>query len=284
MIVPQACGLAELVPQPGAVGVLSLPAHQARPGGEQRLVDDLHPARRLVVVTLDPIAGQQPGIDELPENLLGGLCLVSREHREQLVHLPNRPGPLGGHQVAEQLPHGRQPFKTNSLEGRLGVLCQRASDPADALEGLLGEQPLLAVPLLPQPVDRERHQRQRTPLALHLGDHPVHQQLAFESIELPTSRLLQRPPQPFGRGRRQRGQVLEDRRDLLVLLATVEVIVAYGEHDVHVGGVHQPAQQLDEARLHLGRVEGEQLFELVDDEHCLLELPPPAGDHGQRGV
>ena len=62
----------------------------------------------------------------------------------------------------------------------------------------LGEQPLLAVPLLPQAVDGKGHQRQRAALALHLGDHPVHQQLGFEAVELPRRRLLERSPEPFG--------------------------------------------------------------------------------------
>ena len=147
----------------------------------------------------------------------GSLPEFRTEDRKELVHLANRPRSLGGDQVAEQLPYDRQPLEADPLQCRLGVLRQGSGHAADALVGLPGEQPLLAVALLPQAMHRKGHQGQRTPLALHLGDHPVHQQLAREAIELTPRRFLQRAPEPLGGGRRQRGQVLEDRLDLLVL-------------------------------------------------------------------
>ena len=50
LIVPGFGGLAELVAELSGIGVLGLPAHQAWPVGEQRLVDDLHAAGGLAVL------------------------------------------------------------------------------------------------------------------------------------------------------------------------------------------------------------------------------------------
>ena len=46
MFLPRRRGLPELVTQHRPLGVLRLPALQPRPGGEQRLVDDLDAAAR----------------------------------------------------------------------------------------------------------------------------------------------------------------------------------------------------------------------------------------------
>jgi hypothetical protein len=65
VLVPGAGGLAELVAELGGLGVLGLPAHQARPVGEQRLVDDLDAAGGLAVVLANFVRGEQPGVDQL---------------------------------------------------------------------------------------------------------------------------------------------------------------------------------------------------------------------------
>ena len=54
MLIPGLRGLAELVAKLGGIGVLGLPPHQARPVGEQRLVDDLDAPRRCFVDLLGP--------------------------------------------------------------------------------------------------------------------------------------------------------------------------------------------------------------------------------------
>ena len=71
MLVPRPRRLAELVAELGRVGVLGLPAHQPRPVGEQRLVDDLDPAGGLVLLLVHLVGGQQAGVDQLAQDLLG---------------------------------------------------------------------------------------------------------------------------------------------------------------------------------------------------------------------
>ena len=73
VLVPGAGALAELVAELGALLVLGLPADEARPVGEQGLVDDLDPADRLVLVLADLVGGEEAGVDELAEDV-GGRC------------------------------------------------------------------------------------------------------------------------------------------------------------------------------------------------------------------
>ncbi len=71
VLIPGAGGLAKLVAELGAFLVLGLPADEARPVGEQGLVDDLDPANGLVLVLVDLVGGEQAGVDELAEDVGG---------------------------------------------------------------------------------------------------------------------------------------------------------------------------------------------------------------------
>ena len=64
--------VAELVAELDGVGILGLPADEAGPRGEQRLVDDLDTTDGDVVVFPDFVGGEEPGVDELAEDLGGG--------------------------------------------------------------------------------------------------------------------------------------------------------------------------------------------------------------------
>jgi hypothetical protein len=69
------CRLAELVAEPGVVGVLGKPGDEPRPGAEKRFVDDLDSALALTVAALLLEAGQEAGVAESGQNIrrdLGG--------------------------------------------------------------------------------------------------------------------------------------------------------------------------------------------------------------------
>jgi hypothetical protein len=54
----------KLVAQLRSLGILHLPAHQPRPVGEQRLVDDLDAVVRRFAFVLHLIGGEKAGVDE----------------------------------------------------------------------------------------------------------------------------------------------------------------------------------------------------------------------------
>ena len=67
-------------------------------------------------------------------------------------------------------------------------------------------------------------------------------------------------------------------------MALEQEVVAHGQQHVDVGLEDEPAEQLGEARLHLGRVQREQLLELVHDQQRVVVPVPPAGDDRDRDV
>jgi hypothetical protein len=67
-----------------------------------------------------------------------------------------------------------------------------------------------------------------------------------------------------------------------VRVAVEQEVVPHREQHVHVGLEGQPAQKLGEAPLYLGRVQREQLLELVHDQQRLAVTPAPAPDHPER--
>ena len=74
-VLPGLGRLAELVAEQGAVFVLGLPAHQPRPGPEQRLVDDLHVPAALALFVPGPLVrSQEPGVDQGVEDLRSRPC------------------------------------------------------------------------------------------------------------------------------------------------------------------------------------------------------------------
>jgi len=74
VLVPRSSGLAEFVAELRALLVLGVPADEAWPIGEQRLVDDLDPANRLVLVLVDLIRGEEARVDELSDDLGGRIA------------------------------------------------------------------------------------------------------------------------------------------------------------------------------------------------------------------
>ena len=219
------------------------------------------------------VARQQSGGDQLPEDILGRLAV--REDRQQLLPVARCPRPVRGHEVAEHLPHHPLTIGPDPLERRLRVARESAGHAADLRVGLLGEEPSLPVPLLPQARHGEGEQRQRPALPLdrvrHLAD-----QSRLEAESLRSRRLLERAAQRLPRERAEWRQLREDRRERLVLVAPHEEVVPHREEHVHSGLAGEPAQQLGETRLRLRRAEREQLLELVHHEESLrVGLAPP---------
>ena len=70
-LLPQVRRLPQLVAQLRPVGVLRLPSHEARPGGEERLVDDLDAVpRRLALRRPRLPRRQKPRVDQLRQDRL----------------------------------------------------------------------------------------------------------------------------------------------------------------------------------------------------------------------
>ena len=111
--------------------VLAAPVDQARPGVEQRLVRDLDPLAELAVGD-----DQQAGGDQLLDHR-GGVRAAA-ERLDELVGESERAGALGGDRVAEDLAHQALLLGRHRGEGLLGVLRERAADPAERAVGLAG--------------------------------------------------------------------------------------------------------------------------------------------------
>ncbi len=219
LLLPEVRRLLELVPQDRALLVLRLPAHEARPRLQQRLVHHLDPvAARLPLPALHLVARHQPRVDQLPQHLLRGLPL--REGREQLLAVGHRPRPLGRHQVPEDLAHDPLPLDADAVHRRLGVLRERPRDAPDLLVRRPRQDLPLPVPRVPQTRDGEGQERQRAPRPLHRLHHLADEGLVLEPVAERLRRLHERAPQAVRREPGQRGQRLEDRRERLVLASS----------------------------------------------------------------
>ena len=96
---PQTRRLAELIAQMRALSVLIAPAHESRPRGQQRLVNDLQPAvPGCPVVQWRLERGQQTRLDEPAEHFLRFAPLI-RERGEELLPRARRSRSFGGHEV-----------------------------------------------------------------------------------------------------------------------------------------------------------------------------------------
>ncbi len=264
VLVPHVGRLAQLVAQLGALGVLGLPAHQPRPGGEQRLVDDLDaPPDSVALLAPDLERGQEPRIDQrlqdhgrrrarVEHGRPGGPGLVLQhlrhdEDRQELLDVPGRPRPLRRDQVAEELPHDRPARFSDLRQGRLGVPRQRAPHPAHRVVRLAGEVAGLAVALLPQLRRGERDQRKRAALLRHLAEHLLDHRLVGEAVAAGQRRLDQRPPQVRAGRRIQGRQLGKQRLQAFMLVALNQEVVAHGKQDADAGVERDPAQQFREA-------------------------------------
>ncbi len=204
--------------------------------------------------------------------------------REQLVHVAHGAGPLRRHEVAEQLAHEGQPVRADAVERRLGVLRERPGDAADGVVRRAREEALLAVAAVPERGRREGEERQRPALPLDGVEHVRHERLVLEAVAALQGGLDERAPERVAGGRPERDEVLEDRPQRLVLLAAEEEVVPHRQEDVDVGLQREPGEEGGEAGLHLGRVESEELLELVDDDERLGVVAPPPAEEVHRDV
>ena len=85
-------------------------------------------------------------------------------------------------------------------------------------------------------------------------------------------------------GRGERREVAEDRPQPVLLAAAEQEVVAQRQQDVDLGLLREAAEERREACLHLRRVQGEELLELVHDDEGLVALLPPAPDSGERTI
>jgi hypothetical protein len=69
VILPGSGALSQFLAKLGSFLVLGLPTNQPRPFGQQRFVDDLDVADGLMLVLSHLIGGEEPGVDELCEDL-----------------------------------------------------------------------------------------------------------------------------------------------------------------------------------------------------------------------
>ena len=143
------------------------------------------------------------------------------------------------------------------LQGRLGVLGQRAADPADVRRRPRGSASLRS---------RSRFSHSRATAKASSGsaprspstsaEHLLHQRVVLEAVAAGERRLVERAPQG-GAGRRvERRQLVEDRPQRLVRVARHRKSSRMREQHVHVGPQREPPEQLREARLLLRRRSG----------------------------
>ena len=245
---PQVRRLAELVAKLRSVGILRLPAHQPRPGREQRLVHDLDPVvggPSFAAVCL--IGSQQPGVHELLQHLLARRPIGQR--REKLLPVQHRSGALGRGQVAEGLPDDPLALRADALVGRLGVLGQGPLDTSDLAVSLTSQQLLLSVAPLPEPRDGEREKRKRSTRTLDGIHHLVDERFVLEPVALFERRLDQRAPQPLARHRAQRRQLAEDRAQRRMVVTPHQKVVAQRQKHADVRLAREPSEESSELRL-----------------------------------
>ena len=139
------------------------------------------------------------------------------------------------------------------------------------------------VPLAPEARHGESEERQRSPLALDRGQHLVGQALLEAEALRPRGLDERAPERVAGRGA-ERHQAVEDRPEPLVVVAAHQEVVAHREKDAHVGLGRETAEEGREAGLALGRVEGEELLELVHDHDGRDVSAPPAGEEGEGAL
>jgi hypothetical protein len=208
-------------------------------------------------------------------------CAVG-EKSQQLVALRHCTRAVGGDEVAEEVAHHLLPLGADALERRLGVLRQGTYDPADLLVSRASQELPLPIPPLPQARDGEGQERQCTADPLHGVDHLHGERLVLEPVASLLRRLHQGPQQPLAAQRRQRRQVQEDACQSLLLGAPDQEVVPQRQQHVHVRLARQAPQQLREPPLHLGRVQREQLLELVHHQDRVPVAFAPPAHHLER--
>ena len=198
------------------------------------------------------------------------------EYRQELVPFSNRAGAFRGDEVAEDLADDRQAIAPDALQRRLGVPREGAADAADIGGGLPRHQSSFAVTFCPQARHSKGEHGQRAALTFNFGNHLAWQLVVLECEPPPRRRLDERPEQRMRAGRLDRCERIEDRRQGFVVVAAEEKIVAQTQEDVDVGLSCETSDKLRKLSLSFRRVEGEKLFELVDDhEHLIVPLAPP---------
>ena len=180
----------------------------------------------------------------------------------------------------QQDPPGQPPAR--GVEPLVGLLGQPRDRPAHA-PGLLvvGQAQRAAVAALPQLQQRRRDQRQRTGLALDVGDQRV-DQLALDQQAGPAGRQLDRTAQllPQHRADEHVAGAQQPRQLRVGGAATVEVGAHGDDHQrapAHVS--HRGHERVDERRaLRLVAAGREHLLELVDRH----DQPAVVGRRGER--
>lgn len=278
---PQPGGLSQLVPEDRPLLVLRPPPREARPGAEERLVDDLDaPGACLAHGPVPLERSQEAGADQLLERVPAA---VVGERGQQLARVAHGARALGGHEVSEDLAHGRFPVRADALQRLVGVLRERAGDAADLLVGGPRQEAPLVVAHLPEPGHGEGEERQRRSLALDGGGHVLDEPRVLEGIALLPRRLDERAAKRRARQRGHRDEVLEDRRERLVVVAAHEEVVTHREEHVHADPLGEVAEKAGERASLLGGSEREQLLELVDDdERPVVGAAPPAQHVAER--
>ena len=222
--------------QPASVGVLLEPRPQSRPLAQQRLVRDLD----LALADRD-----QPRRGEDVEHLRDRVALELAQpgaapHDGVALALSGQP---------QQDPPGQRPAR--GVELLVGLLGLPRDRPADA-PGLLvvGQPQRAAVAALPQLQQRRRDQRQRTGLALDVGDQRV-DQLALDPQAGPARRQLDRTAQLLAEHRADEHVAgAQEPRQLRVGGAATVVVGAHGDDHqrapAHIA--HGGHERVDERR------------------------------------
>jgi Transposase IS116/IS110/IS902 family len=245
-------------------------------------VDDLEPLPpRLHAVGAGLVGGQEARVDELGHDLFRHRAVGDR--RQQLFAVERRASPLRGREVPERLARDTLAGRPDAAQGLLGMPREGSGHTSDVLVGPTGQQLLLAIATVPDPRHCEGQQRQRAPRAFHGTQHLVHERVVLEAEAAGRSRLHDSPAHPVPVERPQRRKLREDESQGRMLLAPHPEVVAQGKDHVHAAGVRESSDERCEMGLRLAVVQGEEFFELVEDEEYFLVLLTPVDDHVEGG-
>ena len=188
---------------------------------------------------------------------------------------------LDPHQVAEGMAQRRERRgrRGERAEHGLGLVADRALQAAEARAVLVEGEAAVVAEVAPQPVEREREQRQRVGAA-----GVVRERLDQAVLELEPGdarRAGDDLGEVAGVHRRQRLLAEGQRAPRRQALQRADVIRAQRRQAVELArlGRQRRTQGLHEARRGLGRAGGDELLELVDDEQH--RRPPRLGGEGR---
>ncbi len=196
-----------------------------------------------------------------------------RDERLELHERSRGSCPLRGRQRKEHVTRDRLRVRAECRERRVGVRLERATDAADLVERVAREELPVAAPSLPQPRQRELHERHRRRRAAELLEERLPHRGVFERVAVHAERLVEHllPRRVAERRDEERALRRADRTSAEIVAGGeewVEQIAPRGDDAPHAGErpFAEPRQYIHRPRARLGFRERDELFELIDED------------------